>query len=382
MSEPEKELQLEGITQVSRPIPGSVGKPFCGVIIKCDDDKEWVVSYDEQSPFHAFADRRVVVSGEPFEPKKGQYLVSGRGPRKLGHFKVSTLRLFEVTSDAELVAVGPDHRLNGRFERDERDTKGTGLSFVTDSGETFLVANDPPGANVGGKVEVWAHPVQRPPSIPVNPGKCLWIRCRCSAKDVSDHRERSRLIGFARDGSYGPMDEALLREFQRFIRAAAPGNFLRLRETAATSSSYEPDGGKPADADEFLARGNFSQAGATLRAFMPNYLLNPGIHTRMASVRNGLSDRTGAWAESDLAKRCIAGIRSTGAGSRERPYLVLHSDDEYDILESYSKKSSGQTLFLNASQAYHRHDCEDGDPVWFDVTISYTILTRRLEKRS
>jgi hypothetical protein len=112
---------------------------------------------------------------------------------------------------------------------------------------------------------------------------------------------------------------------------------------------------------------------------MPGYLLNSGIHTMMAVVRDGLGDKAGAGVESDLAKRCLAGIRSTGSGSRAHPYLVLQTDDEYDVLESYSKKSIGQARFWDWGRPYHRHDCEDGDPVWFDITIPYAPPVHRME---
>ena len=68
MSEQEKELRFEGIVRACRYIPGGQGKQFLGAIIECGAGKEWVIDYDEQSPFHAFADRQVVVSGEPYEP--------------------------------------------------------------------------------------------------------------------------------------------------------------------------------------------------------------------------------------------------------------------------------------------------------------------------
>ena len=89
MSDQQKEVRFEGIVHASRYVPSVQGKQFLGAIIKCSDGKEWVIDYDEQSPFHAFADRQVVVSGEPYEPAS-QRLIGRGGGQKLGHFRVST----------------------------------------------------------------------------------------------------------------------------------------------------------------------------------------------------------------------------------------------------------------------------------------------------
>jgi len=189
MSEQQKEVQFEGIVHASRYVPSAQGKQFLGAIIECSDGRQWVVDYDEQSPFHAFAGRQVVVSGEPYEPA-GQHLIGLRGGQKLGHFRVSTMRLVEVTPDAQLVEVGAGRDLRGRFEPRTNDVGESMLRFVTEGGDSFVVVNDPAGAAVGRTVEVWAYPVQPSPSIPRPPEQYLWIICRYSAAELWEWRER------------------------------------------------------------------------------------------------------------------------------------------------------------------------------------------------
>ncbi len=182
----EMEVRLEGIVRASRYDPGSQGKQFLGAIIECADGKEWVIDYDEQSPFHAFTGRHVVVSGRPYIPE-GQCIGGGQ---IVGHFRVSTLRLVEVTPDAELVEVGPGLRLGGRLERVTSDTGESMFSFVTEKGDVFLVANDPAGATVGRNVDVWAYLVKPSPSIRRPSRQYLWIICSCSASDLWEWRGR------------------------------------------------------------------------------------------------------------------------------------------------------------------------------------------------
>jgi hypothetical protein len=188
MSEQERELRIEGVVRASSYSRDTPGKQFLGAIIECSDGKDWVIDYDEQSPFHAFADRQVLVSGEPYEPK-GQMLIGRRGKLGIGHLRVSAMRLVEVTPDAQVVEVGARQKLSGRFERGTSDTRESSLSFVTEK-DTFLVSNDPAGAALGRSVEVWAYPVQPSPSIPRPPEQYLWIICPYSSADLWEWRER------------------------------------------------------------------------------------------------------------------------------------------------------------------------------------------------
>lgn len=188
MDEEEKELQLEGIVHARRYVPGERGKPFLGATIESSDGMEWVIDYDEQSPFHAFAARRVVACGEPYKPE-GQFI---GGKKIAGHFRVSTLRLVEMTDDAPLVEVGTARQLTGRFERGTSDIGESTLSFVTQEGVVFAVANDPAGVTVGLSIDVWAYPVRPSPSIPGPSERSLWIICPCSAADLWEWRGRRR----------------------------------------------------------------------------------------------------------------------------------------------------------------------------------------------
>ena len=191
MSEQEKEIRMEGIVRAQSYKRGAEGKQFLGAVLECADGKAWVIDYSEQSPFHPFADRQVLVSGEPYHPK-GQTLMGWRGKTgdKFGHFSVSTMRLVEVTPDAPLLEVEAGQELSGRFERQASGTPEPTLSFVTEKGDNFLVFNDPVGVTFGCSVEVSAYPVQPSPSIPRSTEKYLWVICPCSMADLWEWRER------------------------------------------------------------------------------------------------------------------------------------------------------------------------------------------------
>ncbi len=196
MREQTKEIRLEGIIRAERYDPSAEGKQFLGAILKGSDGMEWVIDYEEQSPFHALAGHRVVISGEPYKPAgQQQHLIrSGRG-EKLGHFRVSRMQLVEVAVHADLEEVGPGQHLRGRFEHSTShlgsdDARDSTLSFVTEEGDAFLVANDPAGMIIGPSVEVLAYAVRPSPSIPGPQEQHLWIICPYSAADLWKWRER------------------------------------------------------------------------------------------------------------------------------------------------------------------------------------------------
>ena len=192
MSEQEMELQFGGIVYAPAYSDDGRGKQFLGAIIECSDGGDWIIDYEEQSPFHAFAGRKVVGSGEPYEPPFGQHLFRTRRGQKPRHLHVSSMRLVEVTSDADLVEVGARQDLSGRFERSTSDTGESMLSFVAEKGITFLVANDPAKMSIGQSVKVCAYPVQPSPLTRRPPGQYLWIICPLSAADLWKWRGRSR----------------------------------------------------------------------------------------------------------------------------------------------------------------------------------------------
>jgi hypothetical protein len=73
------------------------------------------------------------------------------------------MRLVEVTPDAQLVEVGEEQHLSGRFKGGTSVTGQSILSFVTEKGTTFLVANQPVGLTTGRDVRVLAYPSSRFP---------------------------------------------------------------------------------------------------------------------------------------------------------------------------------------------------------------------------
>jgi hypothetical protein len=215
---------LEGIVHGHGYNPGGQGKQFLGAALECSDGTVWVIDYGEQSPYQAFAGRRVVVSGEPCKPPV-QHLIAWHGAKRLGHCRVSMLRLAEPTPDAWLMEVGAGRDLAGRLERGTHATGESELSFVTEKGDTFAVVNVPAGKIIGRTIQATAYPVVPSPSLRKATEQFLWVICPCSSADIWKWRSRAN-AGLPSD-----------------IYADAESGQLRLREAAAEPSPAA-DGGR------------------------------------------------------------------------------------------------------------------------------------------
>lgn len=183
MSDQDTEVRLVGIVRAERYDPAADGKPFLGAAVECSDGKVWVVDYSEQSPFRLFAGQQVVVSGEPCQPE-GQHLIEWGGTQRPGHFRVSILRLVEMSPGIPFAEIGRGRALSGRFQRDAGNTETSPLTFVGNDGEVFLVANDPANVNLGCSVNVWAYQVQPYPATPGRSRRHLWVIAPCSIPDL------------------------------------------------------------------------------------------------------------------------------------------------------------------------------------------------------
>jgi hypothetical protein len=179
-------VTLDGIVRARSFVEGESGKPFLGAMIECDDGTRWVIDYNEQTPFHLFANRRVLAIGQPYRPDpRAQIIIRTADGGTIKHFKVARLRVAEPTGDLQFAEVGPEQRLSGQLTQ---TTSESMLCFTTENGDKFLVANDPAGAAPGRSVNVVAYPVL--PSSQGTAAKHLWIICPHSAADLWEWRRR------------------------------------------------------------------------------------------------------------------------------------------------------------------------------------------------
>lgn len=126
----------------------------------------------------------------PISPIGSYVMFSRANRRRVGHFRVSTMRPLAPTPDADIVEIGEVLKLRGQFRRDTGANFNSRLSFVTEQGESFLVVNDPAGAKFGSRIEVSAYPVKRSSSNADSSQRHLWVICPHSLLDIEEWCKR------------------------------------------------------------------------------------------------------------------------------------------------------------------------------------------------
>lgn len=174
------------------------------------------------------------------------------------------------------------------------------------------------------------------------------------------------------------MDAQVLQVFDVYMSDPSAVNYDLLRQSFINSPGYSPYDSDLEDVYAFLDEGKFTSALNNLMAMMPNWFLNPNAHVLAGFLHHKLGNEDAAHMETALAHLMLDGILSTGDGSRERPYKVTHTDDEYDVIESFGKKFGSQALIKEADRSFDNLTCEDGTTVWFDVTDLLASLEKKI----
>lgn len=152
-----------------------------------------------------------------------------------------------------------------------------------------------------------------------------------------------------------------------YLDAPSAETLVQLRRAVRSSPGYttELDLVEP---DRLLDEGAYDQALALLRTLLPGALLSPAYHSQLARAFDGIDEPRDAAREKRYARAAITSIRSTGAGSLERPWSVLRINDEYDMLRAMGKTSVRQALVKHGGRAIDRHETTDGSVYHFDAT--------------
>jgi hypothetical protein len=167
-------------------------------------------------------------------------------------------------------------------------------------------------------------------------------------------------------------------DFTAFLQDPTVESFLRVRSAILDHPKYDGYSDDLATMEKAFDTGFFASVRETFSESMPNLLLSPGAHMVLSLAARELGAENDYAIERMICFRCIDGIKCTGDGTRDRPYLVLRPSDEYDFLNAHGKLSHRQALIHDeVGQSFDHLECEDGTDYWFDVTEMFAALNRR-----
>lgn len=168
--------------------------------------------------------------------------------------------------------------------------------------------------------------------------------------------------------------------FFAFLENPTPENFGAVRSEVVNDPKYDGYSRDLDQMDRAINEKRFTDVGPLFAAAQPNLLLSPGAHLLLSVAAREQGNAKVADAERFICFRCLDGITGSGDGTQQKPYLVLRTSDEYDVLAALGKQLQTQHLVHSEDgRSCDRMVCADGSELWFDITAPFGTLSRRQE---
>lgn len=169
-------------------------------------------------------------------------------------------------------------------------------------------------------------------------------------------------------------------QFIAFIQNPTAETFRAIRDGVVSHPRYDGYSQDLNEMDTAYQQKRYGDVKARFGEVQPNLLLSPAAHLLLHLALRDEGDTERAALERFICSRCIVGIQSTGDGSRERPWLVLRTSDEYDVLSTLGKKLELQHLVHENGRSFDKMACSDGSELWFDITDMFAAMVRRMNE--
>lgn len=170
--------------------------------------------------------------------------------------------------------------------------------------------------------------------------------------------------------------------FINFVQSPDRDSYFAIREAVRASEHYQPYSADLREVFKLMNEDRLHEARELLAVSMPNLLLSPAAHWIGAQLAEKAQDVNRAAMEQFVAAICCEGIRSTGEGTQETPYVVLHPSDEHDLLHYLGKEPQSQSLIVDGDRHLDCIECTDGSTLWFDITDAFRMLDDMVDDRA
>ena len=155
--------------------------------------------------------------------------------------------------------------------------------------------------------------------------------------------------------------------FENFLKDPSGENFKATRAELMKTPGYDFFSNEIAALDELAVDEDFHGILKRAAAMIPAWLLSPSLHLYLSEAFHEAGDRKHAEKEEQAAKACLRGMSKSGDGSKERPYLVMHEADEYDLIEAMGKEDEEHTRLSSHVPPLDKIRCEDGSEYYFEI---------------
>ena len=166
--------------------------------------------------------------------------------------------------------------------------------------------------------------------------------------------------------------------FVAFLSNPTLDTFLAVRDLVVNAANYDGYSQDLRKMEEAYQQKRFADVKNTFAQAQPNLLISPGAHLLLSFTLRDESNAKASDMERFVCYRCVEGIKLTGDGTQEKPYLVLRTSDEYDMLSALGKQFASQHLIHDEGRSFDKITCADESEVWFDITEMMAAMARRM----
>lgn len=166
--------------------------------------------------------------------------------------------------------------------------------------------------------------------------------------------------------------------FMSFIQEPTAEGYLQLRELAFEHPDFNPYGNETQAVDDLIEAGQFDEAvERAMELLIPDTLLSPMAHMRIAFAQEKLGNQEACDAERYIASALLHGIEATGDGTADRPYQISRVSDEYDLVSANGWTFQEQALRARDGREFDVITVAEREPIWFEITEIRQLLERR-----
>ena len=166
--------------------------------------------------------------------------------------------------------------------------------------------------------------------------------------------------------------------FVAFLSNPTPDTFRAVRDVVVNHPGYDGYSRDLRAMEDAYEQKRFADVKDAFAKAQPNLLLSPAAHLLLSLTLKDEGNTKGSEMERFICYRCVEGIKLTGDGTQARPYLVLRTSDEYDMLNTLGKRLASQHLVHEGGKSFDKLVCDDGAELWFDITEMMAAMARRL----
>jgi hypothetical protein len=177
------------------------------------------------------------------------------------------------------------------------------------------------------------------------------------------------------------MGTDIRESFLSFIQNPSLETYEAVRRGVIESPAYAPYSGDLTKLEQLLEQKRHKEVIEAFCRSLPNLLLSPRAHLLTGIAFRELGQEPESKAEFGIMEFCLQGIRLTGDGTRERPFKVISTHDEYAVMLALEKKFTRQALSETQGKPCDVFTLEDGTELFFDIADCMAKLRERMEHR-